>query len=274
MTEPGLDGRDLEGGTRSRYARPIPPANGAPRPETRFIAPHQPRLPHEPVRHAPAGPRRRALAAAARIGGPPAALAILATVALAVALATVEGSRTVAVNGWLLTIGGLVVLTFWRALAGALPAASVSASPFDTVRVRRTEPPSKLHDVIAIEGVLLDAEWSRGGVEYRLRPLLRKIAAARLLEHHQVDLATEPDAARKIVGDELWSYIGPRADAGAGVVEPAHLGEAAEADLAAPARPLSEAPTPPRSEWLQARHGRHGIPRATIRRVIDQLEAL
>ena len=76
---------------------------------------------------------------------------IVAAVLVAVA-AILDGSRSVAVNAWLLTIGGLVLWTFWRALARALPTAASSA--FDTVRDRPVEPPSSLYDVI-VEGTPL-----------------------------------------------------------------------------------------------------------------------
>ena len=154
-----------------------------------------------------AGRGRRGFAAAARFSALPATLAVLATIALAVALVVLEGSRSLAINAWLLAIGGILIWTCWRALAGALPPAAASA--FDSVRARPVEPPSRLPGVIAIEGAILDAEWSRSGAEFRLRPILRRIAAARLIEHHQVDLETEPAAARRILGDELWALVGP-----------------------------------------------------------------
>ena len=195
--------------------------------------------------HEAANRRLRALAAVARIAGPPAALAVAITVGLAVFLTRPDGSRSLAINVWLLTIGGLVMWTCLRLLALAVPAAADSA--FDSARVRTTDSPSKLSGVIAIEGVILDAEWNTGGVQYRLRPLLRRIAAARLMERRQVDLETDPAEARRILGDELWALVGPEA------VDPTALGS----------------PSPTRNN-----KGRRGIPRATIKRAIEALEAL
>jgi hypothetical protein len=193
-------------------------------------------------------------------------------IALAAVLVTLEGSGSLAVNGWLLAMGGLLIWGLWRALATALPRSAASA--FDSVRVRPIEPPSKLHGVIDIEDVVLDAEWSRGGAEFRLRPLLRHIAAARLLERHQVDLETEPAAAHRILGDELWAFVGPQA-AAAELAEPAQSDlDAAESALAGADRSDAETPAPSPAEWTRRRRGRHGIPRATIRRAVDLLEAL
>jgi hypothetical protein len=226
---------------------------------------------------------RQSLATVARISGPPVALAAIATAILVAVAAVLAGSRSAAINVWLLTIGGLALWTFWRALARALPTAASSA--FDTVRDRPVEPPSSLYDVIAIEGALLDAEWSRGGAEHRLRPLIRRIASARLIEHHQVDLATEPAEARRILGEELWALVGPdehpgpgRASAAALPVaapQPAHAHLAEPVGVAGPAEILpSPTDTPLATEWTYSHHGRRGMPRADIRRAIDLLEAL
>jgi hypothetical protein len=192
-----------------------------------------------------------------------------------------SGSRSVAVNAWLLTLGGLTLWTFWRALARALPTAAPSA--FDIIRDRPVEPPSRLYDVIAIEGAILDAEWARGGVDHRLRPLLRKIASARLIERHQVDLDTEPVEARRILGEELWALVGPDAGprtgpAAAAVAANPQPGRSHLAQLAGVAGTAdslgSHADTPLPTEWTHSHHGRRGMPRGDIRRAIDLLEAL
>jgi hypothetical protein len=107
------------------------------------------------------------------------------------------------------------------------------------------EPPSKQYEVIAIEGAILDAEWNPGGMEFGLRRLLRKIAASRLVERHQIDLETDPTAARRILGEELWALIEPHA----------HGPET-------------------RASGTGHDKGRRGVPRATIRRAIEILEAL
>lgn len=264
MTEPAA-GATPE--PRSRYARPMP------HPAVEPLAAPAPvgAIPPPADRHSATSRRRRAIVIAVRIAGPPAVLTVIATIALAAALVTLEGSGSLAVNGWLLAVGGLLIWGLWRALAAALPRSAASA--FDSVRIRPIEPPSKLHGVIDIEDVILDAEWSRGGAEFRLRPLLRKIAAARLLERHQVDLETEPAAAHRILGDELWAFVGPQA-AAAELAEPAQSDlEAAESALAGADRSDAATPAPP-AEWTRRRRGRHGIPRATIRRAVDLLEAL
>jgi len=110
------------------------------------------------------------------------------------------------------------------------------------VRRRPPDPQTRLSEVIAIEGVILDAEWSWSSVEHRLRPLLRRLAADRLLERRQVDMESEPAAAQRILGDEVWALVGPGAY-GPGTEEPQEL------------------------------HHR-GIPRATISHAVKVLEEL
>jgi hypothetical protein len=154
--------------------------------------------------------------------------------------------------------------TCWRVLTAALPAAADSA--FDSVRSRPAEQPSTLPEVIAIEGVLIDAEWSWRGVEYRLRPLLRKIAAARLAERHQVDLVADPAAAQQVLGPELWALVGPGPYGPTRTATPDRTPTDAARSGAETYDGLATEPAGPRH--------RRGIPRATIRRAIDLLEAL
>jgi hypothetical protein len=41
------------------------------------------------------------------------------------------------------------------------------------------------------------------------RPLLSQLAAARLADHHRVDLYAEPDRARALLGDDVWRWVDP-----------------------------------------------------------------
>jgi hypothetical protein len=86
---------------------------------------------------------------------------------------------------------------------------------------------------------------SRPMYESDLRPVLEHILAARLAEHHSVNLYTEPDAARKAFcrtrGDErLWRWVDPK--------------QVLDADERA--------------------NQKHGIPGRTLSRLITRLEQL
>jgi hypothetical protein len=255
----------------SRYARPLsPPAPPGPSAEpvppatADRSAPTATSVAQRRHRRKPAGRRLRAFAAIVRVAGPPAALGLVATLIFVVAIETVRGTETLAVNAWLLSIGALVLWTAWRVLAAALPATTDTA--FDSVRSRPVEKPSTLPEVILIEGVLIDAEWSWRGVEYRLRPLLRRLAAARLAERHQVDLEADPAAAHRILGPELWALVGP------GTYGPT-TAPTPDSTTTKSTRTSNEAGDGPATESAETGH-RRGIPRATIRRAIDLLEAL
>ena len=48
----------------------------------------------------------------------------------------------------------------------------------------------------------------------RVQPMLAELVAARLRRRHGIDLETRPDAAREVLGPELWELVtatGPRA---------------------------------------------------------------
>ena len=41
------------------------------------------------------------------------------------------------------------------------------------------------------------------------RPLLVQLLSSRLADHHRIDLAADPQAARALVGDDLWHWLDP-----------------------------------------------------------------
>jgi hypothetical protein len=69
------------------------------------------------------------------------------------------------------------------------------------------------------------------------RPLLVRLAAARLADRHRVDLRTQPEAARALLGADVWPWVDPH-------------------------REVSRDSQPP------------GVGRETLTRVVDRLEGL
>ena len=59
----------------------------------------------------------------------------------------------------------------------------------------------------AVNHTLRMALGSSFGVEFMLRPLLRELAAWRLLRNRGIDLAVAPEQARLLVREPLWSLI-------------------------------------------------------------------
>ena len=275
MIEPG---QEVPEDRPSRYARPAAPSEAeesrpaeqepllvkGSRPAARRAGPGTAGGARRSGRQEPSDARRSTAATIFRLAALPAAGAIVATIALVAALVSLEGARTLAFNSWLLAIGGLVLWICWRALTQALPTASSTA--FDSVRRHPAESPSRVSGVIAIEGVILDAEWSWAGVEHGLRPLLRRLAATRLMERHHVDLESQPVAAHRILGDELWALVGPGAYGSAeAAAAPVMLDNTAQTDAGIVVGTAID-----RTKL----HPGPGIPRAIIRRAIEALEGL
>ncbi|MET8568936.1 hypothetical protein [Streptomyces sp. NPDC004783] len=102
----------------------------------------------------------------------------------------------------LLVVVGLLLA---RYVAGA---GALDSGWRDEVRLLRTRAPGM-------------GEWRRnvetatgtdGAVPYRtlLRPELRRLYAAVLAEHHHVSLDHQPERAARLIGEELWPWLGSR----------------------------------------------------------------
>jgi hypothetical protein len=105
-------------------------------------------------------------------------------------------------------LGGLVlaaVLGYGLVLLRrALPAAP---SPFDAALAPRGRP-AKVDSLERAENVVLIAIAGAGDTHFRLRPMLREVAAA-ALHGRGVDLDTDPEAARAVLGEETWELVRP-----------------------------------------------------------------
>ena len=97
--------------------------------------------------------------------------------------------------------------------------------------------PSQTAEFLRMERELELGVASAAHAHRRLLPLLRAAAAARLASQHGIELERRPDAARAMLGEDVW-------------------------DLLRPDRPEPE-----------DRHG-PGVPRAEIAAVIEAVEAL
>ena len=94
-------------------------------------------------------------------------------------------------------------------VAGAL--AMLRLMPPGHRRGRPARPPvrpDRPADLERIERVVATGGATKADVHSRLRPLLREIALARLLRRG-VRLDQSPDAARALLGDELWEIVRP-----------------------------------------------------------------
>ena len=69
-------------------------------------------------------------------------------------------------------------------------------------------------DFPAYRKIAADVGWasfSRRHYDYVVRPLLIRVLAAVLAERHRIDLTTQPERARQLVGEDLWPLVDPGA---------------------------------------------------------------
>jgi hypothetical protein len=135
-------------------------------------------------------------------------LAIVATVVLAVVLAAGGSNPRRAVDIYLVALGGLALIALVRATREAAP--PTRFSEFDAALRRHS---SRDEPVATLERTTRDTALgvSRAvDLHVRLRPILREIATQRLTAHRGIDLDTQPDAVRAVLGDEAFELL--RAD--------------------------------------------------------------
>ena len=132
--------------------------------------------------------------------------AVLATIGLFVARSIVPGRTELALDIYVLTLGGLGLLAMSAALGSIAPRQKESLleealepQPPETVRIAALD---RLEREVAL------AASREFDLHYRLRPVLREIAAARL-ERRGARLDSDPARARELLGDELWSLTQP-----------------------------------------------------------------
>jgi hypothetical protein len=97
------------------------------------------------------------------------------------------------------------------ASAGCAVIALLPRRPIRTQRrARRGEPDGiwRPQDLQQLERLVGFAPTNAGDVHFRLRPLLREIALARL-QRHRVDLDRDQRASRELLGDRAWDVVRP-----------------------------------------------------------------
>jgi hypothetical protein len=133
---------------------------------------------------------------------------VLASVALGAALFLLPGRRDTALDVYILFLGALLLATAVRATRAASPdvhqpsLASELEDPLDV-------PPQRPRELERLEREVYLSLGSSFYLHHRLRPVLREIAAHRLLRRHGIELDRRPDAARQLLGEEAWEWLRP-----------------------------------------------------------------
>lgn len=128
--------------------------------------------------------------------------AVMATLILVATLAVVPDQAEVAVDIYLLFLGGLALLGL-VVLTGR--SGERKESPFDAARrPRRRTPPAVLPELDRLGRELSLGTQSAFDFHVRLRPVLREIADARLSARGR-----RLEEARELLGPEAWELIRP-----------------------------------------------------------------
>jgi hypothetical protein len=133
---------------------------------------------------------------------------VLASIALGAALFLLPGRRDTALDVYILFLGALGLATAVRATRAASPDVhepSLAAELEDPLDV----PPQRPRELERLEREVYLSLGSSFYLHHRLRPVLREIAAHRLLRRHGIELDRSPEAAHRLLGDEAWEWLRP-----------------------------------------------------------------
>jgi hypothetical protein len=133
---------------------------------------------------------------------------IVATISLIALLGARPVSRGTILAGYAIVIAAIGMAALTRTMRETR---SDGPSSFERQLTRARVPPTRPNELIRVERDLLLGTENAGHFHSRLLPMLRGAAAARLSQHG-VDLARQPEAAQRLLGDELWTFVRPDRD--------------------------------------------------------------
>ena len=113
----------------------------------------------------------------------------------------------IALDAWLLAVGGVALAAAVAATRAAFP--TPGQSPFDRRRRKRPEEPERLPELARVEREVALATGTAFDAHYRLRPLLREVAEHRLATRRGLVLDSGSDAVRAAVGEGAWEIVRP-----------------------------------------------------------------
>jgi hypothetical protein len=130
--------------------------------------------------------------------------AAVATVVLLIARFVAPGRKDLELDIFVLVLGGLGLLVLASELRRIAPPAK--GSPLE--EALEPEPPEvrPIAELHRLERELSMAAARQFDLDYRLRPILREVAEAKL-ERHGLSVDSGSPAARELLGDELWELV-------------------------------------------------------------------
>jgi len=134
-------------------------------------------------------------------------LPLLATVAFLAALVLLPGRRDLVVHLYELGVAALALGWLVGVVRRANPVAAVS--PFDLGLRRRNDLREPVAELERLEREVSMATSTAFDLHFRLRPRVHRIARQLLASRRGVDLTAQPDAARRLLGEEAWALVRP-----------------------------------------------------------------
>ncbi len=142
-----------------------------------------------------------------RLAGRLARPAVTATIALIVLLSIRQLATSRALAIWVVLVTALVLLVLVRHSRGRGP--RVGGRFEQALRKRRPPAPSQPVELLVMEHELVLGSADADHAHRRLLPLLRAAAGARLAIRHGFDLERRPEAARALLGEDVWELLRP-----------------------------------------------------------------
>jgi hypothetical protein len=142
-----------------------------------------------------------------RLAGRFARIAIVATVALVALVAIPKLSTSRALAIWVVLVTALVLFVLVRQSrrrGGPAP-----PPRFEQALRGRKQAASQPEELVQMERELVLGVADADHAHRRLLPLLRAAAAARLSARHGLELERRPEAARALLGEEVWELLRP-----------------------------------------------------------------
>ena len=140
---------------------------------------------------------------ARRFGWP----AIVAVAVLVVLLALPEIPTSRALGVWVVLATAIVLFVLARH-AGESPWPT-RASRFEQALRRRKPAAPQPEELLHMDREIVLGSADADHAHRRFLPLLRGIAAARIAARHGFELARRPDAARALLGEDVWELLRP-----------------------------------------------------------------
>jgi len=134
-------------------------------------------------------------------------LPLLATAAFVFALVFLPGRRDLTLHMYGLVLASLALGWLVGVVRRAHPVAEVS--PFDLGLRKRRDLREPVAELERLEREVSMATSTAFDLHFRLRPRVHRIARQLLASRRGVDLVTQPDAARRLLGEETWALVQP-----------------------------------------------------------------